>query len=178
MNVAKPTETIMAALNRNWEMVDSALVGLDEATLAQRPTDQCNSIAWILWHMSRVVDTFIYTRFQARPQLWVRDRWYQKFGMSDDPEDRGVGWSAQQVAAWKVPPRQTLLGYYEAAKSSAREYLPTLTPADLDRQITATPIPHPRPLADVLGQMTWDNIAHGGQIAYLRGLYRGMGWHR
>jgi hypothetical protein len=24
----------------------------------------------------------------------------------------------------------------------------------------------------------WDNLAHGGQIAYLRGLFLGMGWHR
>jgi hypothetical protein len=30
----------------------------------------------------------------------------------------------------------------------------------------------------LLGQFTWDNVAHGGQIAYLRGLFIGMGWHR
>ena len=29
-----------------------------------------------------------------------------------------------------------------------------------------------------LGQMTWDAVAQGGQIAYLRGLFLGMGWHR
>jgi hypothetical protein len=172
------TETIMAALERNWEMVDAALVGLDEETLARRPTEQCNSIAWILWHMNRVVDTFIYTRFQSKPQLWVQDGWHRKFGMSDNPEDRGVGWTAAQVAAWKPPSRQVQLGYFEAVKGAARGYLPNLTPADLERQMVATPVPHPRPLADVLGQMTWDNIAHGGQIAYLRGFYRGMGWHR
>ena len=33
------------------------------------------------------------------------------------------------------------------------------------------------PAAAALGQMTWDNIAHGGQIAYIRGLLTGMGWY-
>lgn len=172
------TATIMAALERNWTMVDAALEGLDDATLARRPIEQCNSVAWVLWHMNRVVDTFIHTRFESKPQLWITDGWHKKFGMSDNPEDRGVGWTAAQVAAWQVPSREVLLGYYTAVKNSAREYFPVLTSADLDRQIVATPVPHPRPLAEVLGQMTWDNIAHGGQIAYLRGFYQGMGWHR
>jgi hypothetical protein len=28
----------------------------------------------------------------------------------------------------------------------------------------------------LLGVLVWDNCAHGGQIAYLRGYYEGMGW--
>ena len=43
-----PTESITTALERNWEMIDSALEGLDDATLGRQPTEQCNSIAWIL----------------------------------------------------------------------------------------------------------------------------------
>jgi Protein of unknown function (DUF664) len=46
---------VLSALERNWEMVDGTLAGLDDATLARRLTDQCNSIAWLLWHMTRVV---------------------------------------------------------------------------------------------------------------------------
>ena len=40
------------------------------------------------------------------------------------------------------------------------------------------PRSEPRPVWAALGQVTWDNISHGGQIAYLRGLFIGMGWHR
>ena len=176
--MAIASQPIMAALERNWEMVDAALVGLDDSTLASRPRDQCNSIAWILWHMNRVVDTVIHTRFQSKPQLRVRDGWHQKFAMSDNPEERGVGWTAEQVAAWKPPSGAVLLGYFEAVKGSARGYLSALSDADLQKQIIASPVPQPRSVAEVLGQMTWDNIAHGGQIAYLRGFYLGMGWHR
>jgi hypothetical protein len=59
-------EGLLTALERNWEMIDSALEGLDEATLSRRPGDECNSTAWIMWHLNRVVDTFIHTRLRAR----------------------------------------------------------------------------------------------------------------
>ena len=171
-------ESIIYALERNWDMVDAAMDGLDEATLARQPADQCNSIAWILWHQNRVVDTFIHTRLRSIDQLWTRDGWHQKFGMPADPEDRGVGWTSEQVGGWTAPSRETQLGYYEAIKAAATEYLESLSQADLEVQVVTPPVAQPRSVAMALGQMTWDNIAHGGQIAYLRGLYLGMGWHR
>lgn len=95
-----PAEAIISALERNWAMVDAALEGLDDAILARRPNDQCNPAAWILWHMTRVVDVFTHTRLRSIPQLWVKDGWHKKYGMSDDQGERGVGWTAEQVAAW------------------------------------------------------------------------------
>ena len=177
-----PTESITSALECNWQMVDSALDGLDEATLSQRPNAQCNSIAWILWHMNRVVDTLINPQLRDRSPLWISDGWYHRYGMDDRKEDtrpnRGVGWTAEEVAAWVAPPREVQLGYYEAVKAVAREYLPNLSQADLQSQMVFPPVAEPRTVAAILGQVTWDNIAHGGQIAYLRGLHLGMGWHR
>ena len=173
-----PAESIIYALQRNWEMVDSALEGLDEAALARQPSDQCNSAAWILWHMTRVVDTFVHTRLRSIPQLWTQNGWHQKFDMPDDAEDRGVGWTAGQVAAWQPPAKEVQLGYYAAIKSAATEYLESLTVADLEKTMVIPPVAGPRSVAMLLGQFTWDNVAHGGQIAYLRGLFIGMGWHR
>ena len=173
-----PAEAIISALERNWAMVDAALQDLDDATLARRPNDQCNSVAWILWHMTRVVDVFTHTRLRSIPQLWVKDGWHVKYGMNDDPEERGVGWSAEQVADWQVPSREVMLGYYEAAKAAAREYLSSLTNAEMEKVMVIPPVTEPRTVANGLGQMVWDNVAHGGQIAYLRGFYGGMGWHR
>ena len=173
-----PAESIIYALQRNWEMVDSALEGLDEAALARQPSEQCNSPAWILWHMTRVVDTFVHTRLRSIPQLWTQNGWHQKFDMPDDAEDRGVGWTAGQVAAWQPPAKEVQLGYYAAIKSAATEYLESLTVADLEKTMVIPPVAEPRSVAMLLGQFTWDNVAHGGQIAYLRGLFIGMGWHR
>jgi len=170
-------EGVLTALERNWEMVDATLAGLDDTALARRPTDQCNSIAWLLWHMTRVLDTFIHTRLQAQPQVWIRDDWYTKFGMDADPDNRGVGWTAEQVARWVAPAKDVQVGYYEASKQRARAYLAALRDTDLEVRRVIPPVPEPRTVAAALGQVTWDNVAHGGQIAYLRGLFQGMGWY-
>jgi hypothetical protein len=170
-------EGLLTALERNWDMIDGALHGLDDAALARCPTDQCNSIAWTLWHMNRVLDTFVHTRLQSQPQLWIRDGWHDKFGMSADPEDRGVGWTAAQVTAWAPPAQQVQIGYYAAVKNAARAYLSTLSYVDLEEQRVIPPVADPRSVAAALGQVTWDNVAHGGQIAYIRGLFDGRGWY-
>jgi len=127
--------------------------------------------------MTRVLDTFIHTRLQAQPQVWIQDGWYARFGMDAEPDNRGVGWTAAQVASWIPPTKEVQVGYYEATKQRARAYLATLRDADLEVRRVIPPVPEPRTVAAALGQVTWDNVAHGGQIAYLRGLFQGMGWY-
>jgi len=170
-------EGLLATLEWNWRMVDTALEGLDDAALVRRPAVDCNSIAWMLWHMSRVLDTFVHTRLQSQPQCWIRDGWYTRFGMPADPEDRGVGWSAEHVTQWAPPARAVQLGYYSAIKQAASTYLRGLSVADLQTLRAIPPVAEPRTVAAALGQVTWDNVAHGGQIAYLRGLFQGRGWY-
>ena len=172
------TESVITALERNWSMIDDALDGLDDALLARIPAGQCNSIAWILWHLDRVMDTFITVRLRDLPQIWVEGGWAEQFGMEPDPDDRGVGWTADQVAEWKPPSKGIQLGYYQAVRTEAREFLASLTVQDLEKQVVFPAGAEPRTAASALGQMTWDIVAHGGQIAYLRGFYKGMGWHR
>ncbi len=82
------------------------------------------------------------------------------------------------MGGWQSPGRDVQLGYYEAIKAAAKEYLAPLTLAELEVRLVIPPVAEPRSVGAGLGQMTWDNIAHGGQIAYLRGLFIGMGWHR
>ena len=153
-----------------------AMQGLSDDTLNQQPNDQSNSVAWLLWHMNRVVDNMIHTLLQSQRQLWVLDGWYQKFGMGDEESDFGMGWTSEQVAAWKAPSRDVLLGYYEAMKASARGYLASISDAELDQSVMIAN--ESRAVSDLLGVLVYDNVVHGGQIAYLRGFYGGMGWHR
>ena len=135
-----PAESILYALQRNWDMVDTALEGLDDAAMARQPSNGCNSAAWILWHMTRVVDTFIHTRFRSIPQIWIQDGWHEKFGMPGDAEDRGVGWTADQVAEWTPPSKEAQIGYYGAVKAAAVAYIESLTEADLEKTMVIPPV--------------------------------------
>ena len=44
--------------------------------------------------------------------------------------------------------------------------------------ITTPNPPGAQSVSEALGILVWDNIVHGGQVAYLRGYYQGMGWFR
>ena len=169
-------EPVSLALERNWEMIDSALEDMDDATMNLRPNGESNSAAWILWHLTRVTDTFIHTRLRDSTQLWTKEAWHEKFGMSADADERGVGWTAAQVEAWSAPSRDVQLSYYEAVKAHTRQYLDSVSEEELSRTIKLALRPEARTIAAWMGQMVWDSVAHGGQIAYLRGYYRGMGW--
>ena len=93
-----------------------------------------------------------------------------------------AGWAGNR-RSWPSgasPPLEVILGYQAAVRQAAREYIDALTVADLERKVTFPPEAETQDhsIATALGQLVWDNVAHGGQIAYLRGLFQGMGWHR
>ena len=176
--MARTTDPIVHCLERNWTMIDTALEGMDDEMLSRSPAPGCNSAAWTLWHLSRVMDMFIHLRLQDTEQLWTKNGWAEKFNVPSGIEDRGVGWTAEQVAEWTLPSREVQEGYYHAVNGAIREYLAQVTEEELAREIVLPPLQEPRTIAACFGQVMWDNLAHGGQIAYLRGLFLGMGWHR
>lgn len=172
------TSTSIAALERNWGMVNDALADLDDAMLSVQPNAQSNSISCLLCHMTRVADRFIHTRLLDSPQLWIKDGWHEIFDMPPEPNDYGLGWTAEKLETWEPPSTQVLLGYFSAVNDAALNYLRQLSASDLDRHIPFPAPPTTLSVGDALGVLVWDNIAHGGQIAYLRGYFQGMGWFR
>ena len=172
------TATTIFALQRNWDMVSTAVEGVSDEALSRMPNDQSNSIAWLVWHMTRVADRFIHSRFQDTGQLWTSGGWHDKFGMPADPDEFGIGWSAEQVADWRCPSREVLMGYYDDVNASTRDYIIGLDSAGLERQVPAAAPGTTMSVADALGILVWDNVVHGGQVAYIRGYFQGMGWHR
>jgi uncharacterized damage-inducible protein DinB len=173
-----PTETTLSALERNWQMVDAALADMDDQTMGSQPNEVSNSAAWTLWHLNRVCDNFIHMRFQDKAPLWTSDGWHEKFGMASDPADFGMGWDSAKVAAWEAPSKDILFGYATAVRAATKAYLESLTEEGLAKQVPFPAPPNTVSIGDALGVLLNDNLSHGGQIAYLRGYYGGMGWYR
>ncbi len=171
------TDSIMYPLERNWEMIESAISDLDYDTMAMQPNQQSNSISWIFGHISRVTDMFILHRLQSKPEMWFTDGWCEKFGLSDNVEGLGRG---ADLAAWKPPAKEVQIGYFEAAKAITRDYVLSLSGKDMEKRVVFPPtaLRQEHTLATALGQLVLESVAHGGQIAYLRGFYQGTGWYR
>ena len=99
-------QTVVAnALTLNTDnFVKPALQGLSDADITKRPTDQCNSIGWLLWHQTRVEDAIL-SNVSGRPQAWIEGKWHEKFGM---PANTGVG-AGDTLDRWRPssPPWRT-----------------------------------------------------------------------
>src|SRR5947199_7122266 len=73
-----------------------------EEQLYYRPSADANSIAWLVWHLSRWQD-YMSASISGDPQVWVTEGWAQRFALPPDlpNEATGVGDSLEQVAAFR-----------------------------------------------------------------------------
>src|SRR5262245_63528171 len=128
-------QTVVAnALTLNTDnFVKPALQGLSDADIAKRPSDQCNSIAWLLWHQTRVEDAIL-SNAGGRPQVWAEGKWHERFGLPATA--MGMGDTLEQVAAFK-PALSNLQGYAEAVREKSLAVLKELSPAGLEREVPA-----------------------------------------
>ena len=70
----------------------------------------------------------------------------------------------------------SLVGYYEDMKACCRDYMSSVTDEELSATMSLRPGSDPEPKETIMGVLVFDNIVHGGQIAFLRGHLEGMGW--
>ena len=76
-------------------------------------------------------------------QLWSKDGWHAKFGRSSDANDIGFGHTPRDLADFKSPAAETLLGYHLAVLERSRRYISSPTSADLDEELKEPPFPPP-----------------------------------
>ncbi|MBA7642377.1 hypothetical protein ES703_50070 [subsurface metagenome] len=159
------------------ESMANVLTGLNEDDLNWQPREDCNSIGWLCWHLTRQQDAQI-SALMGEDQLWVKDGWYAKFNREPDAGDMGFGHTPEQVAAFKSPPAQTLLDYQRAVTERSKNYFQMLSKTDLDRELNE-PMFQPLPTVGVrLVSIMDDSVIHAGQAAYVRGLRQGKGWQK
>ena len=156
------------ALTRVRDGVPAVIDGLDEDDLAWRPDPDANSIAWLVWHLTRVQDHHI-AEILDTGQLWEGGDWAGRFGLDADPSNTGYGHSPEEVAAVRPERPDVLLEYLDAVDARTRAMLRELTPSDLDRIVDRSWDP-PVTLGVRLVSIADDSLQHAGQAAYVRGL--------
>ena len=165
-----PAELLIDAFGRIREDVAHAIDGLDEATLARRPDGADgpgNSIAWLVWHLTRVQDDHVAEAFGV-DQVWPQG-FSARFGLPFDDAATGYGQTATEVGAVRAE-AALLVQYHEAVHDQTVRCLREVSPADLERILPdtwAANVSLGERLVSVLG----DDMQHIGQAAFLRGLY-------
>jgi hypothetical protein len=160
-------ELLTDALGRVRDQVPGVVGGLDVDQLAWRPDDGSNSIAWLVWHLTRIEDDHI-AEVAVTDQVWTASGWYDRFALPFPPAAHGWGHKPEEVAQVRVD-AELLVGYHADTAARAIEYVGALTPEALDRIVDERwdpPVTLGVRLVSVLG----DIHQHIGQAAYLRGL--------
>jgi hypothetical protein len=169
-------QLLIDAYQRLSQEFENILDGLKPEDLHKRPAQDANTIGWLLWHTVRSLDRTVGDVMYGE-QLWIRDRWYEKFGRQPDPNETGWGHTFEEVGRFRVPDIKTLRDYQRAVIEASVKYLEELTEEELDRECPLST--HPGTTASagrrVVGNIN-DCFQHVGQAAYVRGLLKGQGW--
>jgi len=161
-------DLLVDAFGRIRDAVHGAVTGASGATLAYRPDADANSIAWLVWHLTRIQDDHV-ADVAGAEQVWTGAGWVARFGLPFAPADHGYGHTSEQVAALAGASATLLLGYHDAVHAATAHYLATLAAHDLDRIVDERWDP-PVSLGVRLVSVVADNLEHAGQAAYVRGI--------
>jgi uncharacterized damage-inducible protein DinB len=159
-------ELVIDSFERIKSVVHQAAKGLSIDELAYRPTPTANSIAWLIWHLSRIQDDHI-AELTGEKQVWAAG-WFDKFELPFKEGATGYGQISDEVAAVQVS-ADLLLGYHDAVHKNTIDYVSKLKDKDYKKVVDERWTP-PVTLAVRLISVIADDLQHAGQAAYIRGL--------
>ena len=160
-------ELLIDCFGRIRDAVHDAVDGLAPEQLSVQLDDEANSIAWLVWHLSRVQDDHV-AAVDGNQQVWTAAGWVERFGLALDVTDTGYGHTPEQVASVRSD-GERLLGYFDAVHDATVSFLQPLTEADLDRIVDERWDP-PVTLGVRLVSVITDDLQHAGQAAFVRGI--------
>ena len=161
------SDVLLDAFSRVREAVLEVLDGLSADELAFREGSEANSIAWLVWHLTRVQDDHV-CGVAGREQVWVTGGWAERFGLDLDVRDTGYGHNPDQVAVVKAS-GDLLSGYHQAVFDNTVDYLKGLSAGDLDQVVDPRWDP-PVTLGVRLVSVVADDLQHAGQAAFVKGI--------
>ncbi len=155
------------ALGRVADAVREATVGLGVQELAWQPDPEANSIAWLVWHLSRVQDNHL-SELMGTEEVWTQGGWFDRYGLRLQADDTGYGHGAEQVAQVRID-GELLRGYHTDIQLHTMPWVRDLRDEDLERIVDRRWDP-PVTLGVRVVSVIADCLQHAGQAAYLRGL--------
>jgi uncharacterized damage-inducible protein DinB len=161
-------ELLTDAYSRIREEVQGVVDGLTPEQLAYRVDGTANSIAWLVWHLTRVQDDHI-ADVAGFEQVYIAQGWAERFGFPFPPSAIGYGHSSADVDAVRVDSPDLLVDYHEAVHAQTLRFLEGLKEEELGRVVDERWDP-PVTLGVRLVSVVSDDLQHVGQAAFVRGL--------
>lgn len=166
-------ELLIDAFGRVRELVMKSTEDLRADALSHKLEPGANSIAWLVWHLTRTQDDHV-SEIAGREQAWIEDDWVTRFGLPFPAEQTGFGHTPEQVAAVAPDDPELLQAYHQAVHDRTLAYLQTIDADELDRIIDESYDP-PVAVGVRLVSVISDNLQHAGQARYVKGITERLG---
>jgi len=160
-------DLLVDAFERVRDAVQPAVNGLSPDELAFRPDAESNSIAWLVWHLTRIQDDHI-GGLDGHEQVWTARGWADRFALPLEVTDTGYGHDPEKVAAVTAD-AHLLLDYFEEVHDKTITFVRTLAEEELARVVDRRWDP-PVTVGVRLVSVIADDLQHAGQAAYVRGI--------
>ncbi|MFD5035236.1 DUF664 domain-containing protein [Streptomyces sp. NPDC058405] len=161
-------DLLIDAFGRIRETVHEVVDGLSPDELAVRLDDGANSIAWLVWHLSRVQDDHI-ADAAGTDEVWLSENWSKRFELPFSRGATGYGHSPKDVAALGGISAELLAEYHDAVHDRTVEYIRTLKAGDFGHVVDGSWTPAVT-LGVRLVSVISDDLQHVGQAAFIRGV--------
>lgn len=161
-------ELLTDAFGRIKEVVHGAVAGLTPDELAERIDPDANSVAWLVWHLTRIQDDHL-ADASGGEQVWTSGGWADRFGLPLPDGATGYGHGPDEVAAVRVKSARVLTGYHDAVHARTVDHVRGLRGTALNRVVDEGWDP-PVTLGVRLISVISDDLQHAGQAALLRGM--------
>ncbi|UCH51045.1 MAG: DinB family protein [Chloroflexota bacterium] len=161
-------ELLLMSLKESHDYLTKTLDGLTQEESAWSPSPECNSISFILWHTTRVEDFFVNRVIRREKELYETKNWQEKLGTPT----KAYQYTVEELQAWPAPKLEVLIEYANSVRENTLAFLNSIS---LER-LSEVPRPDRSPdsIGAMLGHVSTEIAMHVGQIAYLRGMKRGL----
>jgi Protein of unknown function (DUF664) len=157
---------LLDAFGRVRDVVGRAVSDLTPDQLAHRVDPDANSIAWLVWHLTRIQDDHV-AEVAGWSQVWTEDGWARRYALPLPTTDTGYGHDSVNVDQVRVD-ASLLTGYHEAVHARTTAFVSLLTDEDLIRVVDERWDP-PVTLGVRLVSVVSDCLQHAGQASFVRG---------
>ena len=164
-------DIVRTGFDEYLDYLKRALEGLSADERRFQPAPDSHHIDFTVWHMARVEDDWVQRFAQHADTVWVREGWHEKLGMPE--KGSGYGYTAEQVTNLPAFKMDDIMAYYGSVRQETARYLDGLTGDDLD----GCPHPDRRPgytVGKMFSHVIVEESQHVGQVAYIRGVQRGL----
>ena len=164
-------DIIRMALAEYSEDMARALEGLTAEERRYQPTSESNHIDFLVWHIARVEDGWINSYARQSNTVWEEGGWANRLGLLAD--GGGYGFDADQVRDLPEFDPDLLNEYAEAVRQTTLAVLEQSTSEEIGRPRDRG-WREPYCIGSALSHLLVEESQHVGQIAYIRGMLRGL----